>query len=233
MAVFCGALLSGAASSADSGKLIVSATWLPGHASTIGELFVSTGSNSIPVPITVGSNGRGRDVLLEGGGGRALTFLSRDSKAAQNAQTWSSLGEVALPSGKAGRYLLVLASQSGAKIVRGVAMVDDVDAFPVGSIRLANLTGVSLMAKIGDSAASYAAGFSAPLPYPVKSGMDATNVSTFPFALATERGVFFNGRIDAWPGSRTLVLIAPNLGPGKDPVVKSLIDRPTPLPLVK
>ena len=82
------------------------------------------------------------------------------------------------------------------------------------------------MAKIGDKAASYAPGFSSPIPYAVTSPTSSAAVASFPFALATEAGVFSNGRIDAWPGSRTLVLVVASAVEGKDPTVKLIIDTP-------
>jgi|GEM_PF-7112155 hypothetical protein len=213
----------------DAPKTIVSAVWMPGMAGTVRELFITPGGNVAPLPISVGSGGRGREVALDRGSATSLKLMVRAANSQNGASAWQSVGEVSIPSGgKGDKFLLLLAAQAGANTIRGMAVADDVDVFPVGTVRVANMSGAPLMAKIGNRTARYEAGFSAPVPYAKTASPGDVDIPTFPLAFATTDRLFFNGRVDAWPGSRTLVIVMTNPVPGKDPVVKSIIDRPTP-----
>lgn len=212
----------------DAPKTTVSAVWMPGMAGTIRELFVTPGEGVDPQPISVGAAGRGREVALDRGSATSLKLVVRAATSQSGSPAWQSVGEVAIPSGgKGSKFLLLLAAQAGANTIRGMAVADDLEVFPVGTVRVANMTGAPLMAKIGDRTARYESGFSNSVSYAKTASPGDLDIPAFPLAFATMERVFFNGRVDAWPGSRTLMIVVPNTVVGKDPVVKSIIDRPS------
>lgn len=207
----------------------VSAVWLNGQAGP-RDVYVAAGQGT-PVVLPVGASGRGKAVTLQVSGAATLRLFSRQAPTAPGGpDTFAGVGEIALPAGSADRFLLVLASQVTGLAVKGVAIADDLKSFPVASLRVANFTGSSLSMRLDTQVKTLASGVSDPFAYSVVADPKQKVVPSFPFALAKGEKVFFNGRIDAWPGSRTLILLIPGLDADKAPAVQSLIDTPPVVP---
>ena len=212
----------------------MSAVWLDGQAGT-RDLYVAVGQGT-PIMLHVGANGRGKPVTLPISGAATLRLFAREAPAvAGGPDTFASVGEITLPVGAADRLLLVLAAQVGGLAVKGVAIADDLKSFPVATVRVANFAGEGLLMRLDKQVKTLAAGVSDPLAYTVIGDPKQAVVPSFPFALAKGEQVFFNGRIDAWPGSRTLIMLIPGPDAEKAPTVQSLIDVPSvsPAPVKK
>lgn len=110
------------------------------------------------------------------------------------------------------------------KQVRAVAMDDGPNAFPAGSARVYNASGISLLSSIGDFKGSVPLGLSPSYEYSLKKG-------TYQLAFARndlEEGplVVYNHYLYAWPTKRTLAILYPHkLGEPEMPV-RSLVDSP-------
>ena len=207
----------------------MSAVWLNGQAGT-RDVYVAVGQGT-PIVLPVGANGRGKPVALPINGASTLRLFAREAPMTPSGpDTFAGVGEVALPSGGADRLLLVLAAQVGGLAVKGVAFADDLKSFPVATVRVANFTGDGLLMRLDKQVKTLGSGVSEPLAYTVIGDPKQNVVPSFPFALAKGDQVFFNGRIDAWPGSRTLILLIPSSDAKSAPVVQSLIDAPPILP---
>lgn len=212
---------------ASKGLSAVSALWVPNMAMDGTEIYITPGGNVVPQLLAVGGNGRGKPVMLEVGSTKSLKLMAKATAPTPGGTPWIPLGEVALPTGKSARYLLLLAGKPNVALVRGMAIDDSVEAFPAESVKVANLGSAVLMAKIGTRGGQYGPGFSAAMPYPVTASKDSKDTPSFPCAFALQESVFYNGRIDAWSGSRTLVLVSPSPS-GDSPTVKLIVDRPAP-----
>lgn len=200
----------------------VSAVWLSGAAGSSSELLIAAGERA-PVPLSVGRSNRGKPTHVELGAG-AIRLYQQPSAGAVAAGP-VLLGEIALPNGaRADALLLVLASGAGNRI-RGVALSDDGEAFPAGTVRVVNFSQGPLLMRLDRQVETVSPGVSRPYPYARVGDAKQAEVPSFPFALARENAVFFNGRIDGWPGSRTLIIIAPGASEKHAPVVRSLVDR--------
>ena len=180
-----------------------------------------------PQPIEVGGGNRGRPLDLGSVAGTVQLFgRPMAAPGASSAVAPVRLGEVAWPAGAPKKVLLVLASPQGSNAsVRAVALVDDESAFPVHTVRIVNFTGAPVLTRFGQTVKKVAPGASEPMPYTVVGDPKAKDAPQFPFAFATGETVFYNGKITAWPQSRTLVLVAPPVAGGKPPLVQTLFDR--------
>ena len=222
----------------------VTAVWLDGRRPT-GDLFIAD-SKGNPQKLAVGVAGRGAPVELPASGGpvvllrkSATPLAPAGAAAAPAAPAYEKAGEVALPTGKARKVVLLLAStgQAGAPLtVKGVALADDLAVFPPHSVRFVNFLGGELIGKIGDGMKPIPPGTSAPFPYPVQAKPDSKETPVFPLALArtSKAGgapeVLFNGRIEAWAHSRALVVVFPGPTTDADPVVRTILEVVPPPP---
>lgn len=207
----------------------ISAVWLRGFAATDQELFLAQGDNA-PVPLGAGANSRGKPVELRGSPA-ALRLLRRAASvpaAGNKSEGLIPVTEVRPPAGNPKRVLLVLASAGGDGAIRATVMADDEASFPLHTVRVANFAGSPVLMRLDRQVKSLASGTSEPMPYAVLADPKQRDVPSFPFALAAQDDVFFNGRIDAWSNSRTLVLVAPPTVQGRAPGVQVLVDRPRP-----
>lgn len=231
---FFAAVATVAISHAESGSTrTVSAVWLRGYAASDVELFLGGGEN-VPVPLVVGKNSRGKSVELSGAPA-SLRILRRPPGASSSTTAggkpagFVTVAEARMPTGDPTRVLLVLASAgSGGGALRVTALPDDEASFPAHTVRVANFTGASILMRLGETVRSVAPGATEPFPYALLADPKMRDVPSFPFALALQNDVFFNGRIDSWPESRTLVFMAPSSGEGQAPAVQVLVDRPNP-----
>jgi hypothetical protein len=204
----------------------VKAVWMKGYADTKRELYLGVGKQT-PVAITPGNANRGRQVFFNVGASTTVQLLTRKPAAvAGGAPTWAPVADIAWPAGSPAEVLLVLAAQPGGERVRAVAFADDAKSFPPGTARLANFTGTSLMARVGKDVRKLDPGLSPLFPYPVLADPKVKTVPNFPLVLGVGEEVFFNGRIDAVAGSRTLIVLAPSPIEGRTPLVQSLLDVP-------
>lgn len=205
----------------------VSAVWLRGFASTGGELFLAQGENK-PVPLAVGSSSRGKSVELRGAPAslRLLRPAANASAAGDKSAGFVPVSEIRLPAGNPKRVLLVLASAGAGGAIRATAMADDENSFPSHTVRVANFSGAPVLMRLDRQVKPVAPGATEPMPYAVLADPKLRDVPSFPFALAAQDDVFFNGRIDAWLNSRTLVLVTPPSAEGRSPGVQVLVDRP-------
>jgi hypothetical protein len=207
----------------------VSAVWLRGFAATGQELFLAQGENT-PVPLAVGGSSRGKPIELRGASAplRLLRRAANAPASGDKSAGFVPVTEVRLPAGNPKRVLLVLASAGGGGAIRATAMADDEASFPAHTVRVANFAGAPVLMRLDRQVKPVAPGATEPMPYAVLADPKLRDVPSFPFALAAQDDVFFNGRIDAWPNSRTLVLVAPPAAEGRPPGVQVLIDRPKP-----
>lgn len=212
--------------------IAVSAVWLRGQAPDGIELLAAIGE-STPLPLAVGGSNRGRPTEFTGSAA-SVRLLKRPPApigglaAGVPAPAPISLGDISWPAGSPKKVLLVLAAPKDASAVKGLALADDETAFPTNTVRLVNFTGVPVLMRLNQTVKPVGAGASEVFPYAVLGDAKVKDVPNFPFALAAGDTVFFNGRIDSWPNSRTLVLVGPVPSGGKSPVVQILIDRVAP-----
>lgn len=214
----------------------VTAVWLDGRRAS-GELFIKDAKGD-PQKLPVGVSARGKPVDLPVSA--ATIVLLRKTAAvpaAGTAPTFEPAGEVALPSGRPRKVILLLAAsgQGGTPMsVKGVALADDLAAFPVHSVRFANFLGSELASRVGNSVKTVPPGSSVWLPYPVYGKSDSTAIPVFPLAFARSdksgrTELFFNGRIEAWANSRALVVVFPGPTAEADPVVRTILEIVPPL----
>lgn len=204
----------------------LSAVWLKGQGGAGRELHVVIGE-STPVPLLVGSGGRGRPVEVTEGGGtiRLLGPTAHSGVAKPGTPSLASFGEIKWPAGSPKRVLLVLAATKGATgPINGVALADDETVFPVHTVRVANFTTSPYLMRFHRTVKELKPGTSEPLPYAQIPAVDAKDAPSMPFALAAENDIFFNGRVTGWLNSRTLVLIAPKVEGAKAPAVQIISD---------
>lgn len=215
----------------------ITALWLDGRRPA-GELFVADAKGQ-PQKLVVGLAGRGAPLPVRAAG-QPITVLRKavapvaTGGAGAGAATagYETAGEIAWPTGGSRKALLVLMAGSangGALVVKGVALADDVTSFPPGHLRVANFLGAELIAKVGTGVKPVPAGVTPAVPYPVVAKVDEKRVPNFPLALARvgqggPAEVIFNGWVDAWPSSRTLVLVFPGSAAGADPVVRTVVE---------
>ena len=212
----------------------VTAVWLKGQGANLEGLHLVAGKTP-PQPFQVGKNSRGKPAFVPPGQSAVQLYLKPEAPAVQTGQVTAApqpvlLGEVNLPSTRYGSVLLLLAASPDGKKIRGVALPDDPAAFPAHSLKILNYAPGQLQMRLDEKVTALKSGSSDAIPYPKVAKPGEKVAPSIPFALANADGIFFNGRIDAWEGSRTLIVIAPSEAEGKPPVIQSIIDRPAPPP---
>lgn len=212
----------------------LTALWLDGRRPS-GELFIADAKGQ-PQKLAVGVATRGAPHFLPAAG-KPIALLRKSAAPAATA-SHEPAGEIAWPAGGARKVLLLLVATNPAGSplsVRGVAIADDLTGFPLGTVRFANFLGADLVGRVGSEVKPLAAGPSAAIPYPVQAAPDSKAVPNFPVGVARQDAagkaeLLFNGRLDAWPRSRSLVLIIPGKTAEADPVVRTVLEIAPPPP---
>jgi hypothetical protein len=222
----------------------LTALWLDGRRPA-GDLFIADAKGH-PQKLTVGVATRGALVTLPPGE-HVIALLRKvaasvvaQAAAAPAAASYESAGEVAWPASGARKALLFLVAtnQVGTPLsVRGVAIADDLKGFPLGTVRFANFLGAELIGRVGEEVKPVAVGSSAAIPYPVQAKPELKAVPNFAVGLARmekngNAALIFNSRMDAWPHSRSLVLIIPGKTAEADPMVRTVVEIIPPVPPV-
>jgi hypothetical protein len=209
------------------------AVWVEGRGPT-AEYFISNPKGQ-PQKLVIGTGARGPAVTIAAVG-QPIVILRKASPSGKGTDAGlEKAGEIAWPSGAGRKFLLLLsAGATDAKAVsppiKGIALVDDLNGFPVDTFRILNLLNTELYGRVGDIQRPVAPGLSTALPYPVPAvvqGEKRTQNFAVGFARSGEGGkteLFYNGRVDAWPHSRTLILILPGQIPKAEPNVRILFD---------
>lgn len=190
-------------------------------------LEISIDENAVS-PLEVGTSARGAVTILKGAStGRILRLLVK-------SPTLNSppvqVGAITLPPKSSENILLVLAASDGGRKVAGLALPDDIEAFPAGTVRIANFMKGQIMMKYATSVSALSPGLSTAMAYAVTTPPGEKTIATFPFALGHSEKIFFNGNIEAWAGSRTLILVSPNSNPKRSPNVQYIMDIPKATP---
>ncbi len=239
LVILFGFLFSSAAAWAAADKVEtaqLTALWLDGRRPA-GELFIADAKGQSQ-KLAVGVASRGAPFALPSAG-KPVALLRKSAAAAPAAtSSFEPAGEIAWPAGGARKVLLLLVATNPANAplsVRGVAIADDLTGFPLGTVRFANFLGADLVGRVGSDVKPLAAGPSPAMPYPVQAAPDSKAVPNFPVGVARQDAggkaeLLFNGRLDAWPRSRSLVLIIPGKTAEADPVVRTVLEIVPPPP---
>ncbi|RRK01508.1 hypothetical protein Ga0100231_001560 [Opitutaceae bacterium TAV4] len=145
-----------------------------------------------------------------------LVFVAKDGENTQ--KPWKPLSEIAWPGQtKNALVLFAVVPSANGKEVRGMPIDDSIDAFPIHSTRILNLTGQELYAKIGNTNIVLPKLLSNPIPYPPELLKDRDDKSTprFPLGLAVKQGqddfkILYRGYTEAWLNARKLLIIRQN-----------------------
>ena len=243
--ILLGFILSATAWAADKVETAqLTALWLDGRRPA-GELFIADAKGQ-PQKLSVGVATRGAPFALPSAG-KPIVLLRKSTAPAPDTKAPSATaapanyepaGEISWPSGGARKILLLLAAANpvGAPLtVRGVAIADDLTGFPLGTLRFANFLGSDLVGRVGAEVKTLPAGPSAASPYPVKPAPGSKAVSNFPVGIARQDSegkadLLFNSRLDAWPHSRSLLLIFPGKTAEAGPVIRTVVETIPPSP---
>ncbi|MEY4488771.1 MAG: hypothetical protein RIQ79_1279 [Verrucomicrobiota bacterium] len=217
----------------------VTAIWIDGRGPA-SEYFV-TNAKGQPQKLAVGAGSRGAPVSVGAVGQSVVILRKAAAPATSGAATYEPAGEIAWPAGGSRKILLLLAagmapSKTVSPPVKGMALADDFTGFPVGTLKITNFLNSELFGRVGDAMRPIPPGVSPVVPYPVTAlppGEKRAQNFALGFARNIEGGrtdLFYNGRVDAWPHSRTLVLILPGQNAKDDPVVRTIFDVVPPPP---
>lgn len=209
------------------------AVWVDGKGSA-GEYFINNGKGQ-PQKLVIGSGARGAPVTITSIGQPIVVLRKAEASATGKESGYEKAGEIAWPAGAGRKLLLLIAagasdSKTAAPSLRGMALADDLSGFPADTFRILNLLNIQLYGRVGDATRPVAPGLSPALPYPVPAvpqGEKRTQNFAVGFARSVDGGktdMFYNSRVDAWPHSRTLILILPGQTPNSDPIVRTLFD---------
>jgi hypothetical protein len=218
----------------------VTAIWIEGRGPA-AEYFVNNAKGQ-PQKLAVGAGSRGAPVTIGSVGQTVVILRKAEAPSTGGAAAYEPAGEIAWPTGGSRKILLLLAagapaSKTTSPSVKGIALADDLNGFPVGSFKITNFLNMELFGRVGDTMRPIPPGASPALPYPVAPlppGEKRTQNFALGFARNIEGGrtdLFYNGRVDAWPHSRTLVLILPGQNAKADPVVRTVFEVVAPQPL--
>lgn len=200
----------------------VRALWLQGQSAPVN-LAISI-EDTVVSPLEVGTSARGAATVLKGVSTGKIVRLLVKSPTLNSPPV--QVGAVTLPPASSESILLVLAASDGGRKVAGLALSDDIATFPAGTVRIANFVQGPLKMKYATRVSALNPGLSSAMPYAVTTPLGEKTVATFPFALGHAEKVFYNGNIEAWAGSRTLILVSPNVNPKRSPNVQYIMDIP-------
>lgn len=206
----------------------VTAAWVTPPATKF-ELFASSAEGEA-VPLNVGRGGRGREITLKRQG-VPIRLLAKDpapgaGKKESPTPGFLPVGQIAIPAGATDKYVLLLTLLTGSTQIQGLALADDTKAFPIGTVRMANFLSGPVLLKMGKQVKNVSPGLAEPFAYPVASQPDPKMSVAFPFAVAIENNVFYNGQLDAWAGSRTLAVVMRGASASSAPTVRFFVDQP-------
>jgi hypothetical protein len=200
----------------------LTAVWMRGQQAAV-EVFLQAG-DAAPLLLAVGVTGREKPTAVpEVAGGSQLKVLARPvGQAAAPIQ----VGTVAIPAVTAHSYLLLLAAANGGASISGMALPDDLRNFPANSVRVANFSQQNYLLKYGAQVSPLTAGVSSHMPYALSANMGTSEVKSFPFAVADQKRILLSTNLQAWPNSRTLVLITAPTERGEAPGAQFIVDSP-------
>ncbi len=233
----------------DAPRVQARAIWVPGGALSGVELLVGMGGSDTQ-PISPSLNRRSRPWPVKEVGKPFLLFARPVGGPPPPAPGTSGgkppgpplplkIGEIAWPTVKSSEYLLLIAGQPGQQgrvpAVRGVAVADGLDVFPLHTVRVANFTSRPLFAKVGGKMETIAPGISSPIPYGAIAAEGEKKIPLFPVALARAlpdgaNEVFYNGEGEGYRGSRLLCVVANGATPEAAPAVQLVVDFAQPNP---
>lgn len=234
---FCG---SKAATGGPVGRVSVKALWLGSDETTPDSVYLFSGK-SMPSEVTVGVSARGEPVFFDLVTGGKITVLRKRELSSVTPPNGAAphdplagferVGEVSIPSPLSSDLLLLLHYQANSGAVRGMAFQDDTRVFPPHTVKVANFSTLRIKVQAGNSVQSVDPGqIVGPFKYPVVADPNIRAVPSFPFRLASEQAVIRRGKIDAWFGSRTFVIIYPPEIIDDNPQVIFISDRPVTVP---
>lgn len=136
----------------------------------------------------------------------------KQADPATGATVYRPVAQVSWPAGAPDRALVFVATDATGAI-RATAIDDSLKVFPVGTLRVVNFSGETLLGRFGGFEGDIPPGARAAAPYP---DIDAPAGTTGRFRVGIARRddagnakLVFNGWTEAWPNGRTLLLIRP------------------------
>ncbi len=144
--------------------------------------------------------------------GAPITLALKQADPATGATVYRPVAEVAWPAGAPDRALVFVATDATGAI-RATAIDDSLKVLPVGTLRVVNFSGETLLGRIGAFEGDIPPGPRPAVTYP---DIDAPAGTTGRFRVGIARRdeagdakLVFNGWTEAWPNGRTLLLIRP------------------------
>lgn len=168
--------------------------------------YLETPDKGVPLQISLSR----RTDPLPAKPGQTLVFGVPRPNPAPDQSAFVPVCSVAWPAGGTQRALVLLATD-GEQRVLGIAIDDDTDVFPLGTLRVVNLVNRPLAARWGDTTWEVPPGPGVGRPYPISN--DGTSIRRFKVMLGTLRPdgqgttLIYAGRAEARRGARTLVIV--------------------------
>ncbi len=246
---------AGAAEQQPKGKpnedgVLVTAVWMDGTAAQGADLFIS--QTPEPAKIVPAVNRRSISVIVKLSPGGPIVLVSRP-KVAPGKDVGSALspatklgatstspiqyypaGQVSWPKGTNSRRILLLLATAPGPVgfgpqIRGIALPDDFESFPVHTIRVVNFTPQPLFMRVGEKVENLPTGLSLPVAYARFAQTGDKGVPNFPLALARvlkegSSDVFLSTNGEGRAGTRIQLVVMPSADPAKPPTVMRLQD---------
>lgn len=206
---------------------------LPHPQADYSGLVLLVGDQTLPVDVPPGARGRPLKLVK---GAKELTISRQGVDPQTGKSVYKPLATAAWPGEKCRETLLIVGPGSSGGDFKAMALDDSLSAFPAESIRVLNLTGIPLQAKINDFSGELKhAQISQIIAYPDMKKLPPQSVARYPMALAAKSAEgkmlrLYSGYMEAPPITRSFILIQPPLEAGSKKIrVKTITDQP-PIP---